>query len=354
MTKKILPLLLPLFLTSCLSTSRILTPHLDFSVQDKYIKSLPLSFTPLSSEEKKEMWGHEAYLGHLFAQNLELYPAISALKRAHLLVPKENKARKEEIEYGILYCYYLGKKYQDVTDTFEETSLQNVDSSFPLFKDLLTVVSECYIKNKELDRAAFTLQTLHKFHPDHTKKLLYSLALSKGDLDSIEILLAKEEPKKELLLLTDSESEEEYRISKIDLKEETSSRLPLLEEAMALENKLQAFTTHFKKTRKSPATAACLNLIPGLGYLYLGQKQSAFTAFCLNSLFIGASYYFYRADNIPAAVITTGFEMGWYFAGIVGAKEATILYNERLYESQAHPLMRENKLYPLLQLNYGF
>jgi len=53
-------------------------------------------------------------------------------------------------------------------------------------------------------------------------------------------------------------------------------------------------------------------------------------------------------------VLTTSFEAGWYFGSIYGAGQAAKTYNERLYEALVHPMMEEKKLYPLLQLEYGF
>jgi tetratricopeptide (TPR) repeat protein len=372
---RLLLILLPFLLISCFNSTRFFSPHLDFSVQDKYIRSLPLSFAPLTDEEIKEPWGHEAYIGHLFTQKLDLYAAITALNRARLLIPEDNLSRKTEIEYGILYCYYLGKKYADVIDTFEESTLAQVTTSFPAFHDLLIILSESYLKTKDLERAGWILQTLHKFYPDNARKMVLSMALSRGDVEAVTYLATKGDAKEELLALTSPSKgcipeeraasispskgcipdERTPSISPVNCSEEAAPKITALKEYVLAQDSLQELATSYRKEKKSPQGASFLNaLLPGAGYLYLGQKQSAFTSFCLNSLFIGAAYYFYRENNLPAAIITTGFEMGWYFGGIVGAKEAAILYNERLYEAKAHPTMRSHKLYPLLQLNYGF
>ena len=95
-------------------------------------------------------------------------------------------------------------------------------------------------------------------------------------------------------------------------------------------------------------------IIPGAGYLYLGQTQSAFTSFALNGLFLATAGYFVHEHNYAAALITLSFESGWYLGGIAGAKDAAKLYNERLYETHAHHHMRDQKLFPILMLNHGF
>ena len=95
-------------------------------------------------------------------------------------------------------------------------------------------------------------------------------------------------------------------------------------------------------------------ILPGAGYLYVGQKQSAVTAFLLNGLFIAAAVHFFCKWEIAAGVITTSFEAGWYFGGIYGAGESAKLYNERVYEDLAYPALNRNGLFPVLMLQYGF
>lgn len=113
--------------------------------------------------------------------------------------------------------------------------------------------------------------------------------------------------------------------------------------------------TSYDAKKKSPCKAQFANgILPGAGYLYVGQKQAALTSFLLNGLFIYAAVYFYTNGNVAAGVITTSFEMGWYFGGIYGAGEAAKYYNERLYERQAYPALSYNKLFPVLMLKYGF
>ncbi|MGH2611943.1 MAG: tetratricopeptide repeat protein, partial [Rhabdochlamydiaceae bacterium] len=102
-------------------------------------------------------------------------------------------------------------------------------------------------------------------------------------------------------------------------------------------------------------TAQLLNsFVPGAGYFYLGQTQSGITALLLNGLFIWASVYFFQHGNIAAGTIFTSVEAGWYFGGIYGAGQEAKLYNERLYERQATPIMNENRYFPILMLKYGF
>ena len=74
----------------------------------------------------------------------------------------------------------------------------------------------------------------------------------------------------------------------------------------------------------------------------------------LNSLFIWASAHFYSKGNYGAALICASFEAGWYFGGIYGAGESAKLYNERLYEKMAYPILKHERYFPVLMLKYGF
>jgi hypothetical protein len=111
----------------------------------------------------------------------------------------------------------------------------------------------------------------------------------------------------------------------------------------------------YNKEKKSISKAQTLNaILPGMGYLYVGQKQSALTATLLNGLFIAAATHFFLHGHNSAGIIFSSFEAGWYFGGIYGAGEAAKLYNERVYEGKALTTLNQNKLFPIFMLNYGF
>ena len=113
--------------------------------------------------------------------------------------------------------------------------------------------------------------------------------------------------------------------------------------------------SYYEIKKKSVGGAQILNtFIPGAGYFYVGQKKTALTALLLNTLFIVASYEFFHHGYIAAGIITTSFEMGWYFGGIYGAGEAAKFYNERLFENVATPMMNQEKVFPALMLKYAF
>lgn len=353
-----------LFFTACAPSQAVKTamkPKLDYSVQDKYLKHLSPVFHPLTNEELKEAWGKEYQIGLAFAKKLDLYQAITSFKRADILIPETAKARKAELQYQIINCYYLGKKYFDVIDTFEDSVLASTDRNFIGFHDLLIILVDSYIQCENFERAKWILHTMKKFYPTDAKKLEITSAISNADLFEMRKLSDKSSTEKEIDTLYASLPLKENAITLVTNPDILASQLDQEKKLLELKHLADCqMATHdilktFYKYRKSPSLAGFLNAaVPGLGYWYIGQKQSAFTSLCLNALFISSTGYFFHKGNVPAALITLSFETGWYFGGILGAKEGAVLYNERLFETHAHYQMRDHKLFPILMLQHGF
>lgn len=299
-------------LASCHRHTEDLEPKISFCVQDRFIKSLPSPFSPLSDEEKKTDWGKEYLIGTSFAKSLDLYQAITAFKRADILLDEQE--RRWEVQYEILLCYYLGKKYENVISYYETSLLRNVTTDFVAFHDLLILLYDSYVQIDEEIKAESLLQYMRQVYPETADKLEVSTALSQADFCRLNTLT-------------------------------TTYPNPFFTE----------FVEIFDGCKKSVAAAKGLNaLLPGSGYLYLGQKQSALTAFLLNGAFIAAAYQCFHTGHVAAGAILTSFEAGWYFGGIHGAAEEAKFYNERLYESTATPMMNKQGMFPVLMLKYAF
>jgi hypothetical protein len=305
------PLFLLLFLLLFFGCSKAvykIQPKMECPIQDRALTSRPSAFPPLSLIEEKEDWGKEYRIAKQFFLDLDLYRAISTLKRAEILLSSYNTARKEQIQYEILYCYYLGKKSSDFIEEFEKSSLCSATPSFPAYRELLIMLYDSYrILHKEIEKEHI-LHLIQLHYPELAEKLLSSRAFLEGDLDYI-----KKKPE------------------------------------------FGPFLSCYDRERKSPQKAQTLNaLFPGAGYYYLGLKRTALTALLMNGLFIAGSYEFFHHGYTAVGIITLSFEAGWYFGGIYGAGEEAKFYNERVFERNATPFMRQEKLFPLLQLNYGF
>lgn len=312
-TKGILFSLVLLF-SSCYHTSEKIEPRLDYAVQDKYLLSLPSPFKPLAHEELAQEWSKEYRIGIAFAHQLDLYQAITAFKRAEILIPKENIERLSEVQYGMFLCYYLGRKYNDAIYVFENSELKNFRATFPANEDLLLLLYDCYSRVGDETKADRILQYIQQNYPQAADKLYVYSTLLEADIPKLQQI--------------GKHASYEY---------------------------VENFVDDYQKEKKSVQKARNLNaMLPGAGYFYLGQAQSGITAVLLNGLFIAASYYFFDHGNIPAGVIFTSFEAGWYFGGIYGAGEEAKFYNERLYEKKATQMMNEKGLFPGFMIKYAF
>ena len=306
--------LLLLFLGSCHRVPEDIEPHVNYALQDKYLKQLPAPFASLNPIEKEQAWGKEYLIGISFARKLDLYQAITAFKRAEILADNASLERQHEMQYEILLCYYYGQKYNDVIEAFETSQLASVDQKFPAFHDLLLVLYDSYGQVGDEEKATRTLALIKLYYPEEEEKIELSTALRDADFPAIEYFA--EEPKYDYV---------------------------------------KDFLTEYNLEKKSVSKAQSYNaVLPGAGYLYLGQPAAAFTALLLNGLFIAATYQFFHRGDIAAGIVFASFEAGWYFGGIYGAGLEAKYYNERLYERKASPFMNQKGLFPVFMLQYSF
>jgi tetratricopeptide (TPR) repeat protein len=307
-------LLLLLFLASCYRVPDRLDPCVSLQLQEQHFQRLTTAFPLLSQEERATDWGKEFIIAKAFADDLDLYRAVSTFKRGEILI-QNNPARKLELQYDILLCYFLGNRYEDAVQAFEKSDLAHVDKTFPAYHDLLLVLYEAYRALDNEEKQAKIVELLEKTFPAANQELQVSIAIRDGDLIALNNMA-------------------------------TGFHQP---------SYLDHLVDHYAFQKKSVGRAQLFNaLIPGAGYLYIGQKKSALTAFVLNGLFIAAATQFFLHDHIAAGIITTGFEAGWYFGGIYGAGEEAKYYNERLYEKTASVVLNEHKLFPILMLDHAF
>ena len=80
---------------------------------------------------------------------------------------------------------------------------------------------------------------------------------------------------------------------------------------------------------KSPKLAGLLSIIPGLGYAYTGHKQTALTAFLVNSLIGYATYTNIKNANYGMGILTGVFNLSFYLGNIYGGIKSAKRYNEQ-------------------------
>lgn len=282
-----------------------MNPNISYTPEAHVIEALPAPFRPSTPLELKSETDKEVVIAKALGRELDLFGSVTAFKRARILSREENKSQnlKNEIEYGLLLAYYLGNKYDSVCESFEKSNLQVSKDTFTPYKELLIILYDSYRRQGAEKRQQALYPLLKGYSEPLAEKITLYEAFVQGNLD----------------------------------------RLP------------KDIQTAYHLHRKSPAKAGWLNaMLPGAGYYYVGQKETALTSFLLNALFIAASYEFFHHGQPAAGFITLGFEAGWYIGGIRGAKDAAVHYNSNIYNYLAKERMMQDRLFPLLMFDYGF
>lgn len=320
---KLLTILLSISLVSCCRAPKHIEPKIITPCHPKLIQretrigsqQFHLSpFEPLSQEELATDWGKEYQIAFVFAQDFDLYRAITSFKRAIILLNRPKYHRHAELNYFLVLCYYLGEKHVEVVYLGELGLGSYFQPTFKGYSDLLVMLYDSCQKLGQFEKAEQIISLLEKEDLQTTEKLLFFSQVEKADFLALSERAAQD-------------------------PSSTLARLLYC----------------YEKKKKSPCKAKVLNaLLPGAGYLYLGQRSTAFTAFVVNALFIGATTHFFYHNNIPAGILFLSIEGGWYFGGINGAGLSAKCYNERLYESYFNKVCVKYELYPIWQLNFSF
>lgn len=271
--------------------------------------SLPSPFQPLQEEERSTEWGRELYLGLKFAQEEDYYRAITCYKAATFLAPT---GRLPECEYRLVEAYYFAGKYEEAIRIYETGTLGELPLDFCALKELLLMLEDSY-QRIGLSAKALRIRCLmeQKFPETASNTETYQ-AIKEADFCTLNCL-AEDNPC------------------------------------------LAGFLANYAFESKSPQKARLYNaLLPGAGYLYVGQKQSALTSFIINTLFTWAAYRFFERGYPAAGFITASFECGWYFGGINGAGLAAEEWNRALYEAKGKEFLIQQGLFPVLQFEYAF
>lgn len=118
---------------------------------------------------------------------------------------------------------------------------------------------------------------------------------------------------------------------------------------------IQHLLEQYKRDELSPTAARWMNaLVPGLGYLYVGQGGSAITSLVVNTLFIAATIHLVKEKNYAGALIAGSLEAGWYIGGINGAGLAAMEANEARWKEGVEKSSLQEFCWPILQVEYRF
>lgn len=299
-------------LTSCLPKDQPFSPEVRTPVKREDLSSLTSAFPMFSSGERESDWGKEYRIGENLARDLDLYRAITSFKRALVLLPEQEIARRQQIQYAIILSYYLGEKYEQVIVSFEESDLTEAGTKFPAFRSLTLILRDSYQRVGEEDQAEVLHNLLKRYSEEDAEAMALGIALREGDLAALEA-------------------------------------------APPHYSDIHAALETYDARKKSVQKAKCLQaILPGAGYYYTGQKKAAFTSLVINTLFTLATYQLVDRGHVALGIITGSLEMGWYLGGINGAGLAANEYNERLYEPLARRVSRSERVIPILSFENVF
>ena len=293
------------------------------------IDRLPSPFPPLTTSENATDWGKELQIGSRFAKDGDYYRAITSFKRARFLASRVgiSERRQQQIEFNIFFAYYLGRKYDQVIETYEGSPLELLPPKSKISKQVNFELFEAYVARHDEKKAQEILKHMQQISPQLAHKMKLYKDLTEANLTQLK---------------------NDSQLNKQASQSPSYTSVPSNE-------KIYSFLQNYDSQKKSIRKAELLNaMLPGAGYFYVGQKQSGVTSFILNALFIAATWQFIEKGQIPAGIITAGIEVGWYVGGIRGAGIAAKQYNDLLYSNLAKDTMIQGKIAPLILIQYGF
>lgn len=251
-------------------------------------------------------WGEELLIGKAFAQEGDWYRALTSFRKARFLLHMEKKitpALEARLAWSEALIYGFSGKWGDLIAIWEKYRDRFTISSDLLKEEWITLLYAAYLFEKRETEAEALCSFLSKEHAT---------------------------------------------IRKLHEWKDLSFIQPQSSAQTVIEKKIQSHM-------KSPGLAKLYNgCLPGLGYWYVEQKQTACTSFLLNASFLGATLQLLKLHQPFLAFITLSFETGWYLGGITGAGLAAETYNDKVRETFALPYLLEQKALPLARIRVGW
>lgn len=310
--RRLLPILtlFAALLSSCKQPPIPFRPHVEFAPSAEGIKAGLSPFPAIASPENV---ADEQRIGETFAHKRDFYRAITAFERAEILLKGRDIPTILQLQYEVLLSYYLAGKYEEAFTYFEKSALPvAAGPSFPAWRDMMIIVYDSSARTCRTAYAKTLLGHLKTVDKDLADKLAIYSAIRVGDMRAA----------------VNKEGAPPY---------------------------LKTLYSCYCQRAKSVSQARLMNaLLPGLGYMYVEQYNTGLTALIINAVFIGATYQLAKHGLVFPAIIAGSLEVGWYVGGIWGAGRAAAEYNERLYEEVGRKALEQERLYPILRLDYAF
>jgi len=263
------------------------------------LRHLPTLLKPFTDDTTP--WGVELKLGRSFAQEGDFYRAITCFKRALILLPADMSVWRLHIQYAIVLSYCLAGRWKDALEAYRSSDLDTATPEFEAYNDLLLLLQEILLQN--------------------------------GDGAAAE----------RLDVYLDERARQESQLSRqLQLRQWQSIEQPIFRDR---------WSANYRDPRRASMYQA---LLPGAGYAYVGQKKAALTSFMVNALTVWGIVTLAKHRQWSGVALLGSMEVGWYFGGIQGAALAAQQWNDQLGSSLAYPILRDDKVYPLLRITHTF
>ncbi len=185
----------------------------------------------------------------------------------------------------------------------------------------------CYKALDEYEKAIFEFENSRNIMFKKNSDLVLNISKIFIELDNLP---------KSLELINNSlktETEFEIRSNFLELKGYVQAKNGKLNESLTSFNQMKELNIFPKKAenyisivnqgknlkQKSPTTAGLLSIIPGAGYYYTGNKQTALTSLVLNSILFYATANNIKNENYGMAALTGIFNLAFYIGNIQGS-----------------------------------
>ena len=105
--------------------------------------------------------------------------------------------------------------------------------------------------------------------------------------------------------------------------------------------KLTDYADYIHEQEKNPWKGMAAGIIPGMGYIYAGEKGTGITAMIVIGLGAGVTALSWQHEIEPLAIVS-GAATGFFYGGsIIGGYRETLRYNRRLMERLDLKLQRD-------------
>ena len=218
----------------------------------------------------------------------------------------------EQIYQDKLLCYEALEREEDGIFDYETNFPDSIQSFLPV----AIKVAKLYYKLDNYDRALAVLNTAESMNPDDVyRKMIFQsiLQVRKSDYDSAISIL-------------------------------NQAQMQFPENSLVLTQNLQLVDAIKSTPLKSPVLARILSIIPGGGYAYSKQYQTAITSFLINAVLGYATYSCIKRENYGMACLTGVFSLTFYFGNIMGGGKSAHRYNRTMLNNQINKLVEINGL----------